>query len=634
MGGRTGVIVAVLAALVAAAPASAARPTALRVAIVGADRDGLAKDGALTVKVVATRARRVALSATGDANGPLPLGAQRTLRTAKRTRSLRRVVRLPLGEDGRRLVDACEPVDLVITARAGKTRATATATLPPASNRLSCQPAPNAPPAQRPTPGTPNEPTYRVGIASRSINPNEDGTFGGGPVYLGGYGIGGGTPVFEGRPATGYLGDGLHVRAIAVSDGTHHVAIADAELQGWFVATNDGVPAIVDVRKAVEARTHGAIKASQVIVQSDHTHGGPDLMGVWGGAPEAYRRYVAKQTEDAIVDAIVNERPATLSYGAVDGRDLLSNQFDYDAANQAMDADVRVLRASDPQTKKPFATLLNFSAHATVLGSGNTKATGDWVQEANTMLEQRLGGRAMTMVGTLGRTQPADRGCSEPGLTGDAASLCTLDDYAGRVVDRAGQAADAAQPIDGAPLVDARSYLITDPSSSAFLLGILVGGKPIGLPVNRAETPPWLTANVLGTTTQSARIGDVLLSAGPGEMYPQIPLRVRGIAGGLRGYMTAGLAGDQLGYLIAPYEAYAEPIRRTVFNQRGDEVSPIDNDNYAFNVSHTIGERVTCSLLRGAGELFGKGEAWRSADDRCAPFVNDDVLQAGSDVGG
>jgi hypothetical protein len=353
---------------------------------------------------------------------------------------------------------------------------------------------------------------------------------------------------------------------------------------------------------------------------------------VWGGAPGAYRDYVAKQTEDAIVEAIANERPANLSYGAVDGRDLLSNQFDYDEANKAVDSDVRVLRATVPGSHRPIATLLNFSAHATVLGSSNTKVTGDWVQEANTMLERRFGGRAVTVVGTLGRTQPADRGCPTPGLAGDAASLCALDEYAGRVVDRAGQALGVAQRLMGAAQVDARSYLVTDPSSNAFLLGVLVAGDPIGLPVNRAETPPWLTGNVLGTTTQTARIGDILLSAAPGEMYPQIVLKVRELAGGLRGYMTAGLAGDQLGYLIAPYEAYPEPIRRTAFNERGDEVSPIDNDNYAFNVSHTMGERVTCALLRGAGDVFGQGDAWRSAYDRCATFANDAVLPPGSDV--
>ena len=88
----------------------------------------------------------------------------------------------------------------------------------------------------------------------------------------------------------------------------------------------------------------------------------------------------------------------------------------------------------------------------------------------------------------------------------------------------------------------------------------------------------------------------------------------------------------QLGYLIAPYEAYPEPIRRTFFNQRGDEVSPIDSDNYAFNVSHTLGERVTCSALRGAGELFERGSAYRDAYDRCAPFLNDAAAPPGPDT--
>jgi hypothetical protein len=642
-----GVAGVVLAALLAAVPASAARGPAVRVSVVRAERS------ALTVKVAAVRATRVTVAAAGKS---------RALRVHG---TLRKTLRLPLA------LPSCEAQRVTVTVRAGRASAKDTATVPsacPAAPLPAVSPAPAggasspraeshgdaAAPRGSDQGGAPQsadgqqasgdqgdqgdqggggQPTYRVGAAVRSINPDADGTYGGAPVYLGGYGIGGGSPLFEGRPATGILGHGVHVRAIAISDGKHQVAIADAELQGWFVATKDGHAGILDVRKAVQQRTNGAIKASQVIVQSDHTHGGPDLMGVWGGASVAYRDYVAKQTEDALVEAIAGEQPAALTYGTTDGRDLQSNQFDYDAANKVMDSDVRVLQAKDPRSGDTIATLLNFSAHPTVLGSSNTKATGDWVSEANPMLEARFGGKAVTMVGTLGRSQPADRGCHDSTLKGDDESLCSLDDYAGRVVDRAAQAVDNAHPVGGAPDVDARSYLITDPATNGFLLGILVAGDPIGLPVNRAEAPPWLTGNVLGTTTQSARIGDILLSAAPGEMYPQIALKIRDIAGGLRGYMTAGLAGDQLGYLMAPYEAYPEPIRRTAFNQRGDEVSPIDNDNYAFNVSTTMGERVTCSLLRGAGELFGQS-GWRGADDRCLPFVNDSVLPAGSDVGG
>ena len=470
---------------------------------------------------------------------------------------------------------------------------------------------------------------YLAGAATRSINPEPDGTFAGKPVYLGGYGIGGGSPVLNGRPATGILGDGISVRAFAVSDGQHAFAIADIETQGWFVAVKNGPYGLLDMRKQVEQRTGGALSAEDVVIQSDHSHSGPDPMGVWGGIPDEYMRYIADRTIEAIVDAYSSMRPVRLYYGTAPARDLLSNQFDYDQANEVVDSDVRVLQA---RGNGPPITLLNFSAHATVLGSSNTKVSGDWVQAANPLLQQRFGGKAVTIVGTLGRTQPADRSCSDPtAVDADAQNLCKIDDYAARVVDRAAQAVANAQPVDGNPIVAARSYFVQDVSSNALILGLEYGGSAAGVPLDRAETPPWLTGAVLGTVTASARIGDVLLSSGPGEMYPQIPLKIAATVPA-RGYMTAGLANDQLGYLIAPFEAYPEPVRRSFFNQRGDEVSPLDNDNYFFNVSHTMGERVTCSLLRGAGEIFGQGLAYWNQYERCPVFVNDAALPDGEDT--
>jgi hypothetical protein len=250
---------------------------------------------------------------------------------------------------------------------------------------------------------------YRVGVAQRSINPGPDGKFQGGNVYLGGYGFGN-NPVTGSRPADGILGDGIHVRALAVSDGKDAFAIADMEVQGWFTATKDGPYGIVDMRREVERRTGGALKASQVVVQSDHTHSGPDTIGVWGGVPLAYRKMIVDRTVDAIVEAFQTQRPGILYYGTAPGRDLLSNQFDYDEPNKYVDSDLRVLQARDP-SGKPFATLLNFSAHTTVLGGSNQKVSGDWVQAANPLLAERFGGEPVTVVATLGRTQPADRGC-------------------------------------------------------------------------------------------------------------------------------------------------------------------------------------------------------------------------------
>jgi hypothetical protein len=475
---------------------------------------------------------------------------------------------------------------------------------------------------------------YQVGVGVATINPRANELGDPDKVFLGGYGIGCCMPGNPGRwatgiadDATGHFGHGLDVRAIAIGDGQRMVVLADAALQGWFAASRDGAYGIVDVRRDIERLTGGAVKATDIVVQSDHSHSGPDLLGVWGGATTAYRSYVKFQTEQAILEAIHSARPATLWYGTADGSALLGNQFAGDPNNSTVDSDVRVLQARDPDSGDVLHTMLDFSAHATVLGS-QPLASGDWPQAANPAMEEAFGGDALTIVGTLGRTQPAD-GNTCPGneKTDKATVFCELQTYVDKLMPKVREAVAAAQPVTGTPKVDSAGYMIKDPGTNAFLLGLLyAGSNPVlpGAPVNRSDQAPWLQGNLVGTSTTTMRIGDLLLSAGPGEMYPQIPLTVRASVSGVRGFMTAGLANDQLGYLIAPLEAYPEPVAFTA--------AALANDNYAFNVSHTLGERVTCSLLRGAGAVFGLGTAPRDSYARCNAFATDLSSGAGSDV--
>ncbi|MEA2473670.1 MAG: hypothetical protein QOE06_1585 [Thermoleophilaceae bacterium] len=630
--------VAALASAPAAGAAKAPRPR-ISVNVLTLSQREIVKDRVVRVEVTSERSATVRLrglvrsSAKGSKTGDIT--ATRELRVKKGKRTL---VTLPVAAPALSLFKTCSVVKVTISARARGLlphRATAPSRrLPP---YVKCPGGTGGGP-----PGAPEVPrlTYSIGVASRSINPDADGRWKGEPVYLGGYGIGGGSPVVSGRAATGVLGTGPSVRALTIGDGKHTIAIGDIEVQGWFVANKDAPYGLMDIRRAVEKATGGGLRAEQVTVQSDHSHGGADPMGVWGNVPLDFRRYMFQQAVDAIVDSYRNREPANLYYGTAPGRDLLSNQFGEDpfndtSHNDVMDSDVRVLQART-STDKPIATILNFSAHSTVLGSSNTRITGDWEQRANLMLADQLGGKAMTIIGTFGRSQPADRGCAtnpKADQKVEADAICILDSYAQRVVDRAKQAIGNATLVAGDPIVDSRSYLIQDPAENGIVyLGLGVAGSPGGAEIDRSLSPPWVQGNILGTVTQTVRIGDVLLSAVPGEIYPQIALKVRDAVPGMRGYMTAGLANDQLGYIIAPLEAYPDPVRRTFFNSRGDQVSPIGNDNYAFNVSLTLGERVTCSLLRGAGELFGKGSQYRDAYDRCGAFPNDLVFDHGMDT--
>ena len=515
---------------------------------------------------------------------------------------------------------------------------------------------------------------YLVGGGVADINPTPE-MLANNDFYLGGYGFSDfkagnavQLPSTSGRFATGILGDGAHSRAFAVSDFTHTIVLAQIETQGYFAAYKVGPFGITEIRKdasaeiaslAAEHHLRAPVPtASEILVDSDHSHGGPDTVGVWGGVPTSYLKYVHDRTVQAIVDAWLRLRPAVLSYGAVhggvsgeaaytpaDGDWLIHNQFSNDPNNQVMDDEVRVLQARDPHTGTVLDTYVNFSAHPTVLGSSNTRVTGDYVGRLDDKLESAFGGFGMDQVGTLGRTQPERADC--PGLGGDdsnpTVALCKLDSYADRVVTKVKEALAIAKPFIGVPQVALNSYLLTDAATNPVLVGSIYAGKAIGAEAGRAANAPWWTGNVMGTTYFSGRIGDVLLSGGPGEMYPQIVQKVRDTVTGMRGYLSLGTAGDFLGYIIAPLEAYPCPAEASAVSgtcnlSSGSDPTqispdPIGNDNYFFNVSHTFGERLTCDLLRGAGDIVaGDAQKYWSTYNRCAAFANDLALPEGADL--
>jgi hypothetical protein len=509
---------------------------------------------------------------------------------------------------------------------------------------------------------------YLAGGGVESINPTA-AMLAGKDFYLGGYGFGSGkvgnavlvpgvSDALGNRFATGILGDGAHSRAFAVSDRRHTVVLAQIETQGYFSAYKQGPFGLNEVRQdaaatisALAAKSKGSVPAptaSQIVVDSDHSHGGPDTAGVWGGVPTSYLKLVHDRTVKAVVEAWQALKPVTLTYGVAhagvngmakypptDHKDwILSNQFSSDPANQTMDDEVRVIQARAVTSGKVLDTYVNYSAHPTVLGSSNTRVTGDYVGRLNLKIQKTFGGFAMDQVATLGREQPADRGC--PTSTAEDSdptkALCALDDYASRALVKVKAALKAAKPLTGKPVVAMNSYLLNDPTTSGVLAGIVYAGSAIGAPAARAANAPWYTGNVLGTSYFVGRIGDVLITGGPGEMYAQIWQKVRDTVKGMRGYMNIGTAGDFLGYIIAPLEAYPEPVKRSMLD--GDNMpSPIDNDNYFFNISHTFGERLTCDFLRGAGDILaGDSSKYWSTYDRCPAFVNDFVLPAGQDT--
>src|SRR3954470_13963075 len=144
---------------------------------------------------------------------------------------------------------------------------------------------------------------FRAGAAVASIDPPM-------PVYAGGFGL---------SPPITRVHDPLEVRAFYVSNGTHAVAMAVVDAQAWFAAYQEGGDlGISGARDLAAKRIGGGLKASDIIVQSTHSHAAATLEGIWGPVPPKYLQLVRDRTAQALTEAARSARPAHLQYGAVD----------------------------------------------------------------------------------------------------------------------------------------------------------------------------------------------------------------------------------------------------------------------------------------------------------------------------
>jgi neutral/alkaline ceramidase-like enzyme len=433
--------------------------------------------------------------------------------------------------------------------------------------------------------------TFTVGAAKRDISPTLMTAPPSGNVFLGGYGLG------PGRRSTGVLAP-IYVRALVISNGEQTVAFAENETQGAFAAYKKGPVGLIDVAAGVETATGGQIPRQHVIVSSDHSHSGPDTTGVWGGLPLTYLTFLRDQMVGAIADAYAARRPAQLLSGTADATALLHSQFDA-PPNDQVDGELRVLVVADADAAaRRRSVVINFAAHATVMGEGNTLISADWPGAVAARVEQALGVEtAVVMVADVGRTQP-----TRPEVPGQSDPQ-QLDAYAGEVTAQVLAATAQLQPAHGTRVEAAQLFLretFANPFADLSFFRSLIA---------RSKDPPWLEGDQIGAVVSAARVGDLFFAAVPGEAYPAIHFALRERVPAARHFIF-GLANDQLGYLIAPAEGY----------QQVADAAP-NNDNALFNVSPAIGDHVMCTLFTAARRI---GFTLPTDPSKCAPYAHED----------
>ena len=463
--------------------------------------------------------------------------------------------------------------------------------------------------------------TYLVGAAKTSTDPETK-------VCLGGYGDCGGSD--GGRTMT-HVKDPMFARALAVADsaGGSFLLVTTTNI-GLFASykTIDGV-GVYHARQEIARKT--GVPADHIVIVADHSHAGPDTIGIWGGVPTEYLQYLQDQTVDAAVRAWKAKRPANIKVGTADGPGITSS---YESApNLETDDEFRLLFAEDRETDERIATLSNYSPHATVLGSKNKGASGDWPEWAAQMAEEEFGGIGLGAVGTLGRE---DFGAKEDGALGEAEARERLSRMIAEATDGAKQVADTG--------VNAKTVFIREPIMQPVLFANLVpegtaektGALGYDVSIDRDVRAPWLTGATLGTYAGAARIGDVFIGSSPGEPFPEIQQYLRDEGAVTAGHhFHLGGANDFLGYMLRPVDHYPQVFTEGAMYLGGcpeeqlweftgmayDGACP---DHWTLMVSPTIGEHVACTIQAAAVSL---GFAAGITDRECA------VLTAGDGVG-
>lgn len=468
--------------------------------------------------------------------------------------------------------------------------------------------------------------TFCVGAAKESVTPSQAQLNEG--FYNGGYGIG------PQHPAKSVIRD-IYFRVIAIGQpsasgsciggGVHQDVIGALDSQGYSIAYQRGFPGhgagFRDIENAVHAKL--GIPVTHIILQSTHDHNGPDEIGVWGGVPADYYRFVKHQMETGITSAVKNEQRAQLRWGTADMTGF-SGTFGSDTdpthtgdnADYPMDQQLRVLQAISPSTGAVIATMVNYSTHATVYGPRDA-VLPDWPGSTAAFLEGNEqnatgtygypGSTAVVTVGAMGHTWPAGtpRG-TDPAVDPPASSDNGPADIYGNAVARMAMIAAASGTYLTDNTVDGTERKVRVENTNPVLL--VAAGEPSnstplgGYKIGRSLTPPWGAGDVFISAVTALRIGEVPFFSVPGEPYPSIKFTLNHDVRAPVSFVF-GLGQDQLGYAeeVADYNGAFQCSTTdewffTISPVFGSDVARLQRDN-----ARTLGFRVSGNALPAYG---------------------------------
>jgi len=224
------------------------------------------------------------------------------------------------------------------------------------------------------------EGVLHVGTAATTVNPPEG-------AFLAGY-------TFN-RTSTG-VHDDLFAKAIVFDDGTARLALVVVDCIGLQYDT------VCAIRETVGERVD-LLPPERIVIQSTHTHCGPDVIGLWGpnilttGRMPEYMASLVTMAAAQVIEAAVRLKPATAVYAQTECKGWAVNDSEPDVLDNA----VTVLQFLDEHGQS-IATLTHFACHPTVLDEKTTEVSADWVGAFCAAMADALPGEHLFLQGAVG----------------------------------------------------------------------------------------------------------------------------------------------------------------------------------------------------------------------------------------
>lgn len=246
-----------------------------------------------------------------------------------------------------------------------------------------------------------------VGIARIDITPD-------GPIRLAGYGI---------RMKTESQGVIHRLSAKALAFGN------DAQGPSILITVDLlGIPGHITTKLAHQLSKNMGMDPAQLVICASHTHGGPELgntLNILQYRDSAfsdsliavdhlvriaqYVEQLSQKLEVVALAALKDRNPAYVSWGQGQAGFAKNRR----AQGGPVDPSLPLLRVTDPAGKLR-AVLVNYACHGTTLGGDVNQVHGDWMGEAQKIIEaNHPGAVAMIAIGCGADANPNPRGTME-----------------------------------------------------------------------------------------------------------------------------------------------------------------------------------------------------------------------------